>query len=106
MIDAIAFDHVRLRIATKTVYAATTMLILEGTNLNLPNAAAAAFAGPYTSAFITQDGCSSDCGAAVAHPGVGFGDYCGYQYYASGGNHRPGMGCQGNAGQDGTVWIR
>ena len=37
---------------------------------------------------------------------MGFGRMCGYRYYASAGNPRDGMGCQGDASKFGTVWVK
>jgi hypothetical protein len=106
-IDTIAFTHARFAIENVgTFYAQVAMLDLGTTNFMLPNAAAPVPAGPYTFQLLTQTTCTSDCGVDVIRPSMSFGINCGYRYYASATDPRPGMGCQGNFGKSGTVWIQ
>jgi hypothetical protein len=88
------------------VYARLASLDLSGTAFSLPNAAAPTLDGPYTFTLVTMTTCGSDCGVAVVNSDMGFGRMCGYRYYASAGNPRPGMGCQGSANKAGTVWVK
>src|SRR5262249_23473483 len=104
--NSIAFAHARIQIETVgTFYASVTALDLSPTEFMAPNTAAPMLAGPYTFTFLTQVSCTSDCGVAVIRPSMGFGNNCGYRYYASANNPRPGMGCQGGATKSGTLWI-
>src|SRR5262249_4809044 len=105
-IDGIPFGHLRIAIDTVgTFYAATTAVDFAPDEFMTLNAAAPAVAGPYTFMFLTQVSCTTDCGVDVIRPSMGFGNNCGYQYYAAAGNPKPGMGCQGGAGKSGTAWI-
>jgi hypothetical protein len=106
-VNALAFMHARLSIDTAgTIYVQVSALDFSGVEFTTDNAAAPTLAGPYAYQFLTQTSCGSDCGVDVVRPGMGFGNNCGYQYYSSQGNPRPGMGCQGNAGNAGTVWVK
>ncbi len=105
-INQLGFSQARVSIDTVgTVYVMTDALDLSGTVVvNLPNAAATSLAGPYNTPFLTLPSCSSDCGVAFAN--VSFGARCGYRYYATTSVKRPGMGCAGNFGKPGAVWVR
>jgi len=106
-INALTFTHARIDIeGVGTVYAHVSTLDLGPSNGGTPNAAAPVLAGPYIYTFGSQVTCNSDCGVAQAIEGMGFGPHCGYRYYASAGNPRPGMGCQGDASHSGTVWVQ
>jgi hypothetical protein len=105
--NALAFAHLRLQIETVgTFYAAITAVDFTRTEFMALNTAAPTLDGPYTFTFLTQVSCGSDCGVAVIRPSMGFGNNCGYRYFAAAGNPRPGMGCQGNSGQAGTAWVK
>lgn len=88
------------------IFARVSTLNLSGTGFNLSNTCAPALAGPYTFPFGTETSCNSDCGVAMVSTNIGFGSRCGYRYYASTGNPRNGMGCVGNFGKAGTVWVK
>ena len=106
-ISSLSFTTARITLeATGTVYAKVSSLDLGGTAFNLPNVAAPALSGPYMHALVTMTTCSSDCGIAVVSTDMGFGRMCGYRYYASQGNPRAGMGCQGAPGKAGAVWVK
>ena len=106
-IDSIAFEHARIVIETAgTIYALASALDLGGTTFSRLNAAAPTLAGPYTFEFLTQTSCTSDCGVDVIRPSMGFGNNCGYRYYSTATDPRPGMGCQGDPGKAGTVWVK
>lgn len=106
-INAVAYTHARFAIDTVgTFYAQVSSLDLGTTNFTLPNVAAPAPAGPYTFQFLTQTTCTTDCGVDIIRPSMGFGNNCGYRYYATANEPKPGMGCQGNFGKSGTVWIQ
>ena len=106
-INTLGFATARLSLeATGHIYARVSMLDLSGAAFNLPSTAAPALNGPYNYTFLTMTTCGSDCGVAVVGENMGFGRMCGYQYYASAGNPRAGMGCQGAPGKYGTVWVK
>ncbi len=106
-ITALDYANARFVIDTLgTVYVTATSLDLSGAAFNLVASAAPALAGPYTFNFATTTSCSSDCGVGVVTANLPFGRMCGYRYYASSGNPRNGMGCQGAFGKNGTVWVR
>lgn len=106
-INTLGFTTARLALeATGSVYARVSTLDLSGTAFSSPNSAAPALAGPYTNTLVTSTTCGSDCGIVVVTTDMGFGRMCGYRYYASAGNPRDGMGCQGAAGKFGTVWVK
>ncbi len=105
--NAFAFTTARLTIETRgTIYARVTSLDLSGTAFTVITAAAATLAGPYNFNFVTTTNCNSDCGVAIVVQDLGFGSRCGYRYYATTGNPRPGMGCKGAFGKNGTLWVR
>lgn len=91
---------------TGTFYVLLTSLDLGATAFSLTNVASPVLAGPYTFNFVTTTTCSSDCGVDIVNQALPFGTRCGYRFYASSGNPRPGMGCQGAFGKNGTVWVR
>ncbi len=106
-ITALGYANARFVIETLgTVYVTATSLDLSGAAFNLVASAAPALAGPYTFNFATTTSCSSDCGVGVVTSSLPFGRMCGYRFYASTGNPRNGMGCQGASGKNGTVWVR
>jgi hypothetical protein len=106
-INALQFTHARIDIeGPGTVYAKVTALTFSTTNGFTANAAANSRVGPYVYQFGTSTTCSGDCGVEIAVENMGFGPHCGYRFYSSAGNPQPGMGCQGNAGHAGTVWVQ
>jgi len=107
-INSIAFTKARFAIETVgTIYVNITSLNFSTTNYSLANTAAASLAGPYDRDFRTSTGCTADCGVNQASGGsFAFGNQCSYRYYSSAGNPRPGMGCIGNFGKPGAVWVR
>jgi hypothetical protein len=106
-INQLGFMHGRFLISgVGTVYARVTSLDLTGNAFSIPNASASAFTGPYVTDFTSSTGCSGDCGVAIVVAEIGFGRFCGYRYYLSAGTAEPGMGCKGNFGKVGTVWVR
>lgn len=107
LINTMAFTHQRYRIdGVGTVYATVPTISLGTTGFSQPMKAAPAFTGPYAYQLYTSTTCSGDCGVSVVNQNMGFGNYCGYRYWASGGNPRPGMGCNGNHTKNGTVWVK
>lgn len=106
-INALAFTHVRFSIeGTGTYYAKVTQLVFDTIDVAQLDVAALALAGPYNYSLQTQTNCNADCGVHVIRPESALGNNCGYQHYARAGVPRPGMGCAGNPGRPGTVWVR
>ncbi len=107
VINTLGFATLRMSLeATGTIYSRLTSIDLGGTEFTAAMSSAPSLAGPYMYTLVTQLGCGSDCGVAVVNADMGFGRMCGYRYYASQGNPRDGMGCQGAPGKLGAVWVK